>query len=154
MELTKSNHATILQGVRRQSLTQEQLADAIGMSRSWVAKLLNGNLETLKESHARKLENTLQIELGIFSSDSDLSKFAHDFALRMDNSPALTKMIESILDLIMERDDIVLTPPYIPTEKMAQLGEDIAKIVNNAGVDSEGNPKFGKIARQVLELLA
>lgn len=119
----------------------------MGLNKSWATRLLNGQLKTLSDDHAEKIMRILGIEFFTLRrvDDSQISAKAMQVAAEFDKNPAFANVAVALQAAMKEA---VYTPRFIPTDKMAAIGNEIIRIA----YANEDKP--GKVARLVLELLA
>lgn len=144
MTLTESSRGLIVQGLRTKKQTRKWLAEQMGLNKSWVTRLLNGEIKSLTDEQVEKLQGILEIRFFSMHKGSHTTA-ALDIAAEYDSNQAFAKVVGAVRESMKE---VVFTPKYIPTQQMATVGNEIIRIA------FENEDKPGKVARLVLELLA
>lgn len=144
MTLTESSRGLVVQGLRTKKQTRKWLAEQMGLNKSWVTRLLNGEIKSLTDAQVEQLQGILDIRFFTVQRGSN-STAAQDIAAEFDSNQAFAKVVVAVRESMRE---VVFTPRYIPTQQMASVGNEIIKIA----FANEDKP--GKVARLVLELLA
>ena len=147
MNITEPMRQVILRSIREKGMTKQHLAKELGLSKSWATRLLDGTLKNIRDEHLFALQDLLELKFFAITQSNEISDEAKELAKRIDADPDFAKVIASFSDCL-DAARGAFTPRYIPTEKMAKLGNQIIAIVE------ANKDKPGKIARLVLELLA
>lgn len=146
MNVTENTRATIVQSLRRKSMTQSELAEKMGMGKSWVTKLLNGTLKSLSDEHTDLLEEILDVSFFKLTKVDTLSPMARLLGERMKDNPALEEIMTSLVR--MTDDSLHHELPYIPTKDLVDFGKEIMRAAH------EDPDKPGKIGRIAITWLA
>lgn len=147
MNITNPMRQMILNALRVKKMTKADLSVRIGLGKSWVTKLLDGSLKSIKEDHIDALENALGISFFSVVENDKVSNRSLEMAKRIESDPDLSAIVGQLVETLNNARG-AFTPRFIPTEKMSLLGNQIIAIVET------NKEKPGKIARLVLELLA
>lgn len=137
----------ILSALRTRKMTKVDLSVRIGLGKSWVTKLLDGSLKSIKEEHVDALENALGISFFSVVENDKISNKSLEMAKRIESDPELSNLINVLLETLNNARG-AFTPRFIPTAQMSSLGNQIIAIA------TENKEKPGKVARLVLELLS
>lgn len=71
----------ILNALRVKKMTKADLSVRIGLGKSWVTKLLDGSLKSIKEDHIDALENALGISFfSVVENDKLSNRIANYYA--------------------------------------------------------------------------
>lgn len=147
MNITNPMRQMILSALRTRKMTKADLSVRVGLGKSWVTKLLDGSLKSIKEEHVDALENALGISFFSVVENDKISNKSLEMAKRIESDPELSNLINVLLETLNNARG-AFTPRFIPTAHMAALGAQIIAIVT----DNESKP--GKVARLTLELLS
>lgn len=146
--LTESMLEQIILAARKKPVSNAEIAQALGLGKPWVSKLLNKKLKTIKLNHLNALEKVLGIGLTrSLNGSGRASSLANRMALRIDEDPEFAKLAAALED-VLERPRKPATLPWIPTQDMTRVGQEIIRIC----FADEDKP--GKVAKLVLKLLA
>lgn len=136
------------QGLRIKSISKVRIAEELGLGKPWVTKFFDGSLKTAKEETLFQLEDLLGVKF--FSLDKppgDRSPLADKIANRVDADPTFAKLAVTLEEALTEAQKSI-TPRFIPTKEMNQVGREIIQIVE------QFKDKPGKVTREVLRILA
>jgi DNA-binding Xre family transcriptional regulator len=147
MNITNPMRQMILNALRVKKMTKVDLSNQIGLGKSWVTKLLDGSLKSIKEDHIDALENALGISFFSVVENDKVSNKSLEMAKRIESDPELSNLVNQLLETLNNARG-AFTPRFIPTAEMSRTGEKIIAIVE------DNKQKPGKVARLVLELLA
>ena len=156
MQINKDHKEAILNKMRELGYSYEIVAQGVNKSKGWVSNLLKdiklGGMQKMKPDDVELLESFLGISLlSVNSQWTPYSKAATEYAEIVDAEPEFHKLTEQILTIF---NGYKSRPRFIPSEEMSEIGQKIYELAKDLPSDSNGQRKYGKLARQVLELLA
>lgn len=142
-------HAMGLLGVN-----QSQLADRMGKSRSWVSRLLSGEITTLRPDVVDELNDALELDFrGPRLAESPATYGEDPLMMRLrlacQDNPDLTQALEAIARLTTPSIDPFL--PHVSQKTLIKIGAELTRIVHRW--EENQDPHYAKIAAEALAYL-
>lgn len=147
MTITESVRCRILAAMKRKGITNSELAEALGYTKPWATRLLNGTLQTLSDATVERMEDLLEIQFFRFTrAEEEVSGLGIEVSRASKDSPELVHAIESILELHRNASGSALAPADSGATQAA-LWVEVARFA----MDNEDAPH--KIGEKVLETI-
>lgn len=146
MTITESVRTRILAAMKRKGITNAELAQALGYTKPWTTRLLNGTLQTLSDETVVRMENLLEIQFFRFvRSEEEVSGLGIEVSQASKDSPELIRTIETILELHRNAGSSASTPADSESAQIVAIWEEITQFA----MENEDDPS--KIGEKVLE---
>lgn len=145
MNMTQSHREVILSALRENDITRKALADELNYSKSTVSRLLSGQLKTISDDDALKLEQFLGVRFLRVANGQKVSGLSMEIGRLADENEQFARVLSELIPLAQTGRP---GPKYIPTKDMTRIGQEIIKLC----FANEDKP--GKVAREVLKLLS
>jgi len=145
MKVTEGIIQVITDALRVKSprITYEDMGSKLGKSKSWVSKLLSGDIKQVDEDLVEEIEKILGVKLQVMSLG--VSGVAAQIDTAMKDNPTLSTAFVAML----EAQNVALNKlPFIPTEYLIEIGQ-AANRASHAYPD-----KDGKVGRIIVEKFA
>ena len=140
MNVTEHTIATITQGLRKNNMTQTELAEKMGFGKAWVSKLLKGGIKNLSDEHTDQLEEVLNVSFFTLVETNQVPGLAVELGQQMKDRPELTELVAALLSL---NNSTFYTVPHIPTKDLVDFGKEIVRASHE---DPDKPGKVGRIA--------
>lgn len=145
MNITQSHRELIISALREKDITRKELASELDYSKSTISRLLTGQLKTIKDDDALKLERFLGVRFLRVADGQKVSGLSIEIGNLADQNPQFARVLAELIPLAQEGKQ---GPRYIPTKEMTKIGQEIIRLV----FANEDKP--GKVAREVIKLLS
>jgi transcriptional regulator with XRE-family HTH domain len=151
MKVTAQTIEKINKGMSDKGMNQTQLADAIGVSRGYISRLLKGDYAKIPDEQAHKISKALEIILipHVFQ-EGTVSDTALQLSTMADEDPAFSRLLEILID-IKGGDPRKAFIPSIDSQFLAEVGSELVRIVHQ-WEEPTGNYS-PKVAVEVLKYL-
>lgn len=145
MNITQSHRELIISALREKDITRKELASELNYSKSTISRLLTGQLKTIKDDDALKLERFLGVRFLRVADGQKVSGLSIEIGNLADQNPQFARVLAELIPLAQEGKQ---GPRYVPTKEMTKIGQEIIRLV----FTNEDKP--GKVAREVIKLLS
>jgi len=151
MKITAQAVDRIIRAMSEKELSQTQLAEAVGVHRSYINKILRGLLPSIPDDLADKISDRLGIALRpIVFAQGTVSDTALKLSSHADTDPAFAAILETLVAL-KEGEARRAVIPSVDTKYLGKLGSEIVRIVH-AWEEPSGSYS-PKVAVEVLKFL-
>lgn len=135
-------------------LNQSDLARRMGKSRSWVSRLIAGDITTLRHDVVDQLNLVLELDFRGPRLAEDPGSYGEDplwkrLRLAAAGSPELTQTLESLARLVSAPPVAFL--PHVSQKQLIKIGAELTRIVHRW--EENHDPHYAKIAAEALAYL-
>lgn len=120
MKVTKHTTEKILRAMTAKGMKQTDLADKVGVHRSYISRMLAGDYPTITDELAMKIGDVLEIRLlKLVFEDGAVSDTALQLSNLADEDPKFASLLETLLELKAGSPK----EAFLPSVEQATLGE-------------------------------
>lgn len=128
MKVTKQTTDKIMRAMTAKGMKQVELAEKVGVHRSYISRLLAGDYPTIPDEQAVKIGDALDLRLlKLVYEEGSVSETALRLTAHADADPAFSSVLETLLEM-KEGDPRDAFLPSVSQEKLGEIGAEAIRL--------------------------